>query len=305
MTSARQLLRKTLCFAFAVLPGQVYIWAADGRAPSLDVTYVTNEGFLVQAAGKKVLIDSLFDTGFNAFLIPSPQLLEQLTAAQGPFADVDLVLVTHPHGDHFNAKLVAAHLRNNPRCRLVAHTQTVDQLRKEGNYSRIRDRIHEVNGELGSRERITLEGIDVDVLCVAHGAYYKDGRNVHSQIRNLAFVVNLGGTRFLHVGDATLEDNAAHFNAFPFDQTPIDLLFLGSDDRSQATQRLIADRIKPGRIVAMHIPPAEVEEQSAKIQAVYPEAIVFAKSMERRLVPSKADFSAVSRAFPPRGAASR
>ncbi len=54
------------------------------------VTYVANEGFLVEAAGKKVLIDALFDAGFDRYLAPTPELLEQLAGARGPFAGVDL-----------------------------------------------------------------------------------------------------------------------------------------------------------------------------------------------------------------------
>ena len=99
--------------------------APTGNAPT--VTYIANEGFLIEAAGKKVLVDALFDSGFGTYLSPPQEALAQMTGAREPFADVDLLLVTHPHGDHFNPKLVVEFLRNQARCRLIAHTQTVDQ----------------------------------------------------------------------------------------------------------------------------------------------------------------------------------
>ena len=184
-----------------------------GNAPQ--ITYVANEGFLLEHGGKKVLIDALFDAGAGPFLSPSQELLAQLTEARGPLADVDLLLVTHAHADHFNPKLVAAYLRNNTRCRLIAHTQTVDQLRKEEGFAQIQERIHEVQLEPGSREHVIVNGIAVDVLCLSHMPYDVDGRNVHERTRNLAFIVDLGGTRFLHLGDATVENSLAHLNAYP------------------------------------------------------------------------------------------
>lgn len=271
--------------------------SAEERPAPLDVTYVANEGFLVRAAGKTVLVDSLFDTGFDTYLAPSQALLEQATGARGPFADVDLLLVTHPHGDHFNARLVATHMRNNARCRLIAQPPAVDQLRKEEGFPQIQDRIHEVKLDPGSREQVTVNGIAVDVLSLSHMPYYEDGRNVHEGTTNLGFLVDLGGTRLLHLGDATLEHSAARLKAFPFEDKPVDLLFLEYFDRSPATQELIARKIKPSRIIAMHVPPAELEEESKKMRAVYPHAIVFRQSLEQRSLPIEVDFHDLSGAY--------
>ena len=236
--------------------------SAEARRAPLDVTYVANEGFLIEAAGKKVLVDSLFDTGFDTFLAPSQEVLDQTTGARGPFADVDLLLVTHPHGDHFNPKLVAAHLRNNARCRLIAHTQTVDQLRKEEGFAQIQDRIHEVGLDPGAREHVTVNGIAVDVLCLSHMPYYEGGRNVHERHEESRRSSSTwAGTRLLHLGDAMIEHSAACLSAYPFEDQPVDLLFLEYFDRSQATQQFIARKIKPSRIIAMHVPPAELEEE--------------------------------------------
>jgi L-ascorbate metabolism protein UlaG (beta-lactamase superfamily) len=247
------------------------------------VTYIANEGFLVQGGGKSVLIDALFDNGFGTYLAPSPETLDKLVEAREPFADIDLILITHPHGDHFNPKLVAAHLRKNQRCRLIAHAQTVDQLRNQEGFAQIRDRISEVRLEPGSQEKMTINGIALEVLCLAHSPYYRDGRNVHEQTRNLAFAVNLGGTRFLHLGDATLKNSAAHLSAYPFDTAHVDLLFLNSSDTSPVAQQMVTQEIKPEWIVAMHVAPAEFDDDSKSVRAAYPNAILFAKSVEQRV----------------------
>ena len=252
---------------------------------------------MVESAGKKVLIDALFDSGFGAYLAPSADLLEQMTGARGPFASVDLLLVTHPHGDHFDPKLTVAYLRTNPGCRLVAHTQTVDRLRKEEGFDQVSNRVSEISCDPGAREHRVVNGVPLDVLCLPHSPYYRDGRNVHADMRDLAFLVELGGARFLHLGDATIEHSADYLGTYPFEQKRIDVLFLAYFDRAQAAQRLVAEKIKPGRIVAMHVPPAQWTEEVKGVRAAYPHAIAFRHSMERRSLVTEVDLHDLSGAY--------
>jgi L-ascorbate metabolism protein UlaG (beta-lactamase superfamily) len=253
-------------------PGSV----TDNKRPSLDVTYIGNAGFMIQAGGKKVLVDALFE-GTTEVLGPSPELLAQMMDAHGPFADVDLVLVTHPHSDHFNAELTIKFLRHHAQCKLVAHTQVVDRLRNEAGFAQIEQQIHEVKQEPGAYEHLSLNGINLDVICLNH-------MSADSSMRNLAFIVEMGGARFLHMGDSFIEQSEAHLNSYPFDRSPVDLLFLNRVDRSETARKFIAEKIKPSQIVAMHILPAELAERTNQIHAVYPQAIIFKQSMERRSI---------------------
>jgi hypothetical protein len=92
------------------------------------------------------------------------------------------------------------------------------------------------------------------------------------------------------MGDANIEGNLAHLNAFPFDETPVDLLFLGHADRSLATRQFIARRIKPSRIIAMHLPPADVDHELKPVREAYPYAVVFRQSAEQRALPIEFDY---------------
>jgi L-ascorbate metabolism protein UlaG (beta-lactamase superfamily) len=253
---------------------------AHNQRPALDVTYIGNTGFMIQAGGKKVLVDALFE-GTKDVLGPSPELLAQMTAGSGSFADVDFLLVTHPHSDHFNSKLVIEFLRHHVRCQLVAHTQVVDLLRNEEGFVQIEGQIHVVKLEPGAYEKISLNGINLDALCLKHMA--DDPEN--QPLRNMVFIVELGGVRFFHLGDSSIDQSEAYLNNYPFERSPVDTLFLNRIDRSEATQKYIAEKIKPSQIVAMHILPAELAETTNKILAVYPHAIIFKESMERRSIP--------------------
>jgi L-ascorbate metabolism protein UlaG (beta-lactamase superfamily) len=263
--------------------------AASDRPSSLETTYIANEGFLIAAGGKRVLVDPLFDVTFGRYLAPTPAQIDQLTRAQEPFANVDVLLVTHPHADHFNAKLVTAYLRSNPRCQLIAHTETVNQLRKDEGFARIAGQVREARLEPGARERIAANGVVVDALCLLHMRPAGVNLGTRPAPTSLAFIVDLGGARFLHMGDATVELNTEQLKAFPFDAAPIDLLFLAHFDRSQTAQRLIAETIKPRQVVAMHLPAKDLADEWKQTLAAYPGAAFFEQTMEHRSFPTSAE----------------
>jgi ankyrin repeat protein/L-ascorbate metabolism protein UlaG (beta-lactamase superfamily) len=252
---------------------------AENPPPALDVTYLANEGFMVCAAGKKVLIDALFDPEFAAKVGPPAEILKAIKEGREPFNEIDLILVTHKDADHFHAAGVIACLQSNPRCRLVAHTQVVDLMRPIDGFAAIAHQIREIKLEAGAHEQVSHNGVGVDVLCLLH--------EHRPQTINLAFVVGLGGAHFIHMGDAFFAESEAHLKSYPFGQTHTDLLFLNQYDSYGSAPELIADRIKPSHIVAMHVMPAEFADASTKLHAVYPGVFLFEKSMEHRVFASK------------------
>ena len=78
----------------------------------------------------------------------------------------------------------------------------------------------------------------------------------------------------LHVGDADpAADNFALLGSLP----PIDLALLPFWYVTDAANRkLVATSIRPKRIVAMHVPPGEVEQVSAAVRAAGVNAVVAA-----------------------------
>lgn len=260
--------------------------AADTKlAPSsaLDVTYVANEGFLIEAAGKKVLIDSLFENGFGIFAQPSAALQDQMTQGRSPFAKIDLILITHRHDDHFSAKLVAECLRNNPGCRFMADRQVVDLLRKTEGFSRIQNQVRELALPPGQREHLTVNGINVTAVGLVHIPMYRDGRNVNEGLSNTGFLVDFGPARFFHGGDASLGENKTNLASIAFTEKPLDVLFvMGALDRSPETVGLVATRIQPRNIIGMHLRPDQFAEESGQFLKAYPGGVVFHESLERR-----------------------
>ena len=259
--------------------------AADTKiAPSsvFDVTYVANEGFLIEAAGKKVLIDSLFENGFGIFAQPSAALQGQMTQGRSPFAKVDLILMTHRHDDHFSAKLVTECLRNNPGCRFMADRQVVELLRKTEGFFRIQNQVRELALKPGQQEHLTVNGINVTAVGLVHIPMYRDGRNVNEGLSNTGFLVDFGPACFFHGGDASLGENKTNLASIAFTEKPLDVLFvMGALDRSPETTGLVATRIQPRNIIGMHLRPDQFAEESNQFLNAYPGGVVFHESLER------------------------
>lgn len=251
-----------------------FLCAGASGAATLDVTYIGNEGFLLESGGKKVLIDAIFENA-PPFLSPSPDVLNRMVAGQKPFDGVDLVLLTHGDYDHFSAPRTIAFLKAHKDTQFVAHASAVSRLREQTNFAAVAGQVHEITCAAPERKVLSLNDINLDILCLDH-AHPADKP---AQRVSLAYVVELGGGRLLHMGDATLEQNAAFLETYPFGN--IDALFLTRFDVSAAAQKLVAGGIKPARIVVMHIVAAEFDATAAAVKPVWPGAVLSTRPMER------------------------
>ena len=100
--------------------------ASQVQAPSVEITYIANEGVLISSGGKQVLIDGLHrEYGPEYAFLPTAER-DKIENAKAPFDAIDLILVSHRHLDHFHPESVGLHLQNSPRAFLVSSQQVVD-----------------------------------------------------------------------------------------------------------------------------------------------------------------------------------
>ncbi len=252
----------------------------------LTITYLGNEGFLLQVGEKKVLVDALQGAGLPPYVTLPETRRRALERAQPPFDGVQLVLASHYHADHFNARSVIRYLEHNPRARFISTEQAAESLRQQaGDAATLRDRVQGFHPEAGERVRVPLEGIGLTVMNFHHG--------VGSKAQNLGLLVQLGEFRLLHVGDTSA--TPAEFVRYGMAGEKIDVVFLPYWLLSEPGWR---ESVAGSRyVVAMHIPSADappdyfgssasLEGLEKSLRAMEPQLILFEELLQQHSIPA-------------------
>ena len=98
-------------------------------------------------------------------------------------------------------------------------------------------------------------------------------------IQNLGHILEIGGKKILHVGDA--EFTTSEFRKVALADEEIDIAILpywyliGENVKEKLTEL-----INPKHIIASHVPPAEGERIKMNISKNFPEAVIFVDSKE-------------------------
>lgn len=244
-------------------------------ASQVTITYLANEGIMVSAGDKSVLVDALFRNGVSGYERHEPAELEKIETSKPPYDDVDLVLVTHFHADHFDAASVVRHLENNKTAELVTSEQVATKVQEAADDNEsIAARIRARTPDVKSRETGEFNGIRVDVLGLSHGG----GR--FEKVRNMGYVIHLGGKRILHVGDAQI--NNACFEPMKQFAKGVDVACLPHWMVEHPTgAAFIRDVLQPKQLVVFHIMPRDAERVVAKVKKDFPEAIFLTSRMMR------------------------
>ncbi len=258
------------------------ISASEGSAllplqqPTLEITYIANEGVLIASSDKQVLIDGLHREYKPDYAFLPTAEREKIETAKAPFDKIDLILVSHMHLDHFHPEAVGLHLQHNQKSMLVSSQQVVDEVAKKfKGFEAIKSRVTGATPPLKEKVAMKSAGIDFEILGLGHGS----GR--WNWIQNLGHIIKLGGKKLLHVGDA--DASAEIFEKFNLDEEGIDIAFLPVWFLlERAGQTVIREHIKPRRIIVVHCSPSDGEDVVRRVRQVFPEAVAFTTLLEKR-----------------------
>lgn len=235
------------------------------------VTFIGNSGFLVSAGGKKVLIDAFFD-GFEEDVLPE-YVLDYLLNAKPPFDNVDLILATHDHADHFSARMVTRYLQNNPSTIFISTSQAAGKLTGFG------ERIIALDPRSGTPEDTEANGIQVKAIYISHGTPPAGTEETF----NNGYIVTMNGITFFHCGDIhDIRDVVPyHLNDLKVDIAFIThFYFLGSSSRD-----IFNDSIGARYLFPIHYWYTTPEINLVSIHSDFPDAVVFHSALESWIMP--------------------
>jgi L-ascorbate metabolism protein UlaG (beta-lactamase superfamily) len=257
---------------------------ASGKPGPCNVSYLGNEGFLVECSGKRVLVDALQGDGLRGYVALGGEARERLEAARPPFDDVDLILVSHFHPDHFDAAAVVGYLEREPSAVFVSSEQAIAAL-QEFVYvdEAMARRIHGLHPPAGERVEIQAKGIDLTVMSFHHG---------RSEAQNLGLIVDLDGFRFLHVGDteATWEE----FRSWGMAEERLDVAFIpswllrepGWKEALAGAEHIVAMHIaSPGAPASYFGPQRNRDTLVQFLRSLDPEIVIFNELLQEKTFP--------------------
>ena len=250
------------------------------------VTYIANEGFLIETVNHKVLIDALFGNIAGDWCDqPADSVLNTMIKGVVPFENIDLVLITHKHVDHFNEQMVLSFMKNNHKTVLVCPNQVDEILKQNPDYSTIADRIYPLaSGEIFDSS-FTINSVDIRAMRFDHVRHFVtdsvSGKkyNLHRDIENLGYLLSVDGFSIFHSGD-DCPSNELQYENYSFGKNDIDLAFLDRVFLGPGGMDLVNKYIHAKNIVFMHVEPNNREYYRNVIRD-FPELIVFARQMEK------------------------
>ncbi len=231
------------------------------------LTYIANEGFLIETQGKKILADALFDKIDGSWChSPSGDTLNALKNATSPFNDIDIIVVSHKHVDHFNKNVVANHLLSNSKTILICPKQVNDELSQLESYNLFSNRITAITPQLNSDTNVIVADIKIRVLRLEHSHYMEtdsasgESVNRHRNIENVGYLFNINGVKVFHCGD-TNPLNEKEYSTFALQNEEIDIACLERlfFSKGKEGMDILNNFIAPKNIALMHVKPGNIQ----------------------------------------------
>jgi L-ascorbate metabolism protein UlaG (beta-lactamase superfamily) len=141
----------------------------------MKITKFGQSCLLIEEEGTEGVVRMILDPG-------------SFSIAQNDLTDIDLVLITHEHGDHLHIDSLKKIIANNPQAEILTNTGVHALLEKEGVNSTV-----VAHGETVMKKGIAIEGV---------GEKHAILVNSMPQIDNVGFIV---AEKFFYPGDALTE----------------------------------------------------------------------------------------------------
>lgn len=215
-------------------------------------TYLGNEGILISAVAGKVLFDPFFHNVYGSYQLVPEDIRQAIFAGAAPYDNIDVIVISHAHGDHFSAEDSLAYLQKNKATKLVAPKQAVDLVKVLEGSDEVSSQLIGVELAVGDDpQALTLGAIEIESVRIPH-AGWPSRKDVSNLVHRVSF---RGELSVIHMGDA--DPNDIHFKPYKdyWEKRPSNLAFPPYwFFTSKQGVMILNDRIKAEKSVGVHVP---------------------------------------------------
>lgn len=247
-----KLFKQTMLFLLAItLVLNVYAHG-EGASHIPSATYLGNEGVLISTADGKVLFDPFFHNNYGSYQLVPEGIRKSIFAGEEPYDKIDVVVISHAHGDHFSAEDSLTYLQINKSTKLVAPKQAIDLLTALEGSDAVASQLVSLEMLVGDKPITQKIGaIEIESVRIPHA-----GWPARKNVSNLVHRVSFGGkTSVIHMGDA--DPNDVHFKPYKqhWQETKSGLAFPPYwFFTSEQGQMILSDRINAEKSIGVHVP---------------------------------------------------
>lgn len=214
------------------------------------ISYISNAGVFLRSGDSKVLIDGLCNCTGKIYKNLPGALRNKIVAGLPPYNNIDLLLITHHHSDHFDPWSILEFLQFNLKGIIIAGQDVIKRLLKL-KADLPMSRFIPANNPNGLK--VTL--YDTDNLRIKAIPLVHDGEKFKN-VRNIAYIIEVEGKKILNVGDAKPSQD----NFINLMEENIDLLIAPFPYVSLASSRRVVEKyIRPRKIAAVHFPYQDLD----------------------------------------------
>lgn len=253
----------------------------------VSITQLANEGVILSDGGSgRVMIDGMVVEPYSVYGGLPEDLALQFVKAAGPFSGILLALASHQHHDHNQPGPACEFLQASTGTLFVSSAQVVDLMREKcRHFVTTSTRVRVIDPQYDRPEVIRLGDIRVTAFKLSHGP------GKYASLQNFAHLVEIGGLRVLHLGDAAMDARdfvRAGVGTMNVDVALIPYTYFQPGPGAEIVRRFLD---APHQI-AEHIPPREMADVKAYLKAEFPRVLVLEKALDH------VEFSAASPPHP-------
>lgn len=157
-----------------------------------------NEGIIIDYDNHIIAIDAFFEKEFYYLDAPSDSINHEIKKGNSRFNELDVLLTTHLHGDHFNKNILIGYLEKNKASKLICTNETYDKTLTEIS-NQLKEQLLVTNKEKLS-EVLLKEG---SLKITAYSMKHLD-TPPWSEAENSTCLIEIGEFKILHFVDAAI-----------------------------------------------------------------------------------------------------